>query len=115
MRRQFSIEVVLVVSLSASTLYTILVAPGIPSTRPWILPAALGAMVAGVLGLILRVRGRGRLAGASYCLAALAPNGLYVINILVLAAGIAALAGVTVNRLARNESTDVTLEKGTKA
>lgn len=96
MRKQFSIEFVLVVSLLASTLYTILVAPGIPSARPWILPAALGAMVAGVIGLVLRARGRGRLAGLAYCLAALAPNGLYVVNILVFAAGMAALAGVVV-------------------
>lgn len=98
MRRQFLIELALVVSLSASTLFTILVTPGIPSSRPWILPVALGAMVAGVLGLVLRSRGRGRLAGACYCLAALAPNALYVINILVLAAGIAALAGMAFGR-----------------
>lgn len=93
---QFLVEFVLVVSLLASTAYTILVAPGIPSERPWILPAAIVAMMAGLLGLVLRTRGRGRVAGASYCMAALAPNGLYFINILVFAAGIAALAGVVV-------------------
>jgi hypothetical protein len=98
MRRQFLIEFALIVSLLASTSYTIVVAPGIPSSRPWILPVALGAMAAGVLGLVVRSRGRGRLAGACYCLAALAPNGLYVTNVLVLAAGIAALAGVAVGR-----------------
>lgn len=97
MRKQFLIEVVLVVSLLASTSYTVFVAPGVPSARPWILPVALGAMAAGVLGLVLRSRDLGRWAGVAYCLAALAPNGLYAINILVFAAGVAALAGVAID------------------
>jgi len=99
---QFVIEVVLVVGLLASTTYTVFVAPGVPSTRPWILSAAVGAMVVGLLGLVLRARGYGRLAGAAYCLAALAPNGLYLLNILVFAAGMAALAGVVVGEKRRN-------------
>lgn len=96
MRKQLVIEVVLVLSLLASTNYTIFVEPGVPSVRPWLLPVAVAAMASGLLGLGFRIRGRGRMAGACYCLAALAPNGLYVINILLLAAGLVALAGVVI-------------------
>ncbi len=99
---QFLVELVLVLSLLVSTGYTILVEPGVPSARPWILPVALGAAAAGIVGLILRAQGRGRWAGVAYLLAALAPNGLYVLNILVFAAGIAALAGVSIGRSRAN-------------
>lgn len=96
MRSQLWIEFPLVMSLSALTIYTVFVEPGVPSTRPWLLPVAVTAMASGLFGLSFRLRGRGRVAGACYCLAALAPNGLYILNILMLAAGLVALAGVTI-------------------
>jgi hypothetical protein len=97
-RLQFAIEFALVLVVSVAALYTLTVSPGAPATRPWLLPLAVGTIVAGILGLILRTRGRGRLAGALYCIAAAAPNGLYVFNLLLLAVGIAALAGVRINK-----------------
>lgn len=100
MRREFAIESAVVVALISATLYTLVVEPGIPTSRPWIVPLAVGALVSGLLGVVLRLKDRSRRAGLFYCLAALAPNGLYAINIIMLAVGLLALTGVRIGRSA---------------
>ncbi|GIU91617.1 MAG: hypothetical protein KatS3mg011_0523 [Acidimicrobiia bacterium] len=68
-----------------------------PSERPWLAVLALVAGMAGIAGLMQRIRGNQRLAGLLYCIAAFAPNGLYLINIVVFAVGIAAIAGISID------------------
>ena len=105
MARRLKLESAVVVGLVSSTLYTILVAPGLPESRPWFLPLAVLGMLSSIGGLISRRLGHGRLAGVGYCAAALTPNAIYVVNALVLAIGVAALLGINSEELGSSSRT----------
>lgn len=107
MHKQLAIESAIVGVLIVSMAYTMLVAPGMPSDRPWLLPLGVVAVLAGAAGIALRRRGNAKVAGLLYCVAALAPNGLYLINAILLAAGIAAVAGVSVDNRKPNRPTQI--------
>lgn len=97
MRKQVIFEGVVIASLIGSTIFTLFVEPGVPDTRTWLLGVGLISIGAGIFGVIARIRGRGRIAGAFYLVAAAAPNALYLINIVVLGMAFAALLAINVD------------------